>query len=397
MIGEIGPLKFQESARDSSSQARTGTITVRGRTIETPVFMPIGSAGAVKGLTFPQLAEAGAQVVLANAYHLYLRPGIEIIQSLGGLHRFTGWSGAILTDSGGYQVYSMREVRKITDDGVHFRSFIDGSSHFFTPETVVDIQLGLSPDIAMILDDCTPYPADRARAQKGVDLTLSWARRVKDYLGVIQIDEDAPSFFGIVQGSVYPDMRRSCAERLVELDFAGYAIGGLSVGEPKEAMWEVLDAVVPLLPDDKPKYLMGVGTPEDIVLAVERGIDMFDCVLPTRNGRNGTAFTSRGEVVVKAARYKTDPEPLDPDCPCFVCRNYSRAYLRHLFNIGHMTGCTLVSYHNIWFYLHVMESLRRAIRQNTFRQDKENFLAAYRSGTTEARVEEKEEEWSTGS
>ena len=390
-------MTFQVTTRDGSTKARAGTITVRGRTIETPVFMPIGSAGAVKGLTFPQLAEAGAQIVLANAYHLYLRPGMEIIRSLGGLHGFTGWPGAILADSGGYQVYSMRKVRKLTEDGVHFRSFIDGSSHFFTPETVVDIQLALSPDIAMILDDCTPYPVDRGRAEKSTELTLSWARRAREYRRSIPPKENSPTFFGIVQGSTYPDLRRTCAERLIELDFDGYAIGGLSVGEPKEAMREALAVVLPLLPEDKPKYLMGVGTPEDIVMAVELGVDMFDCVLPTRNGRNGTAFTSRGEIAVKAARYKNDPAPLDGDCACFVCRTHSRAYLRHLFNVGHMTGCTLVSYHNVWFYLRLMESLRRAIGENTLARYRDGFLAAYRSGGAEARTEAKEEKWSTGS
>jgi len=355
--------------------------------------MPVGTAGAVKALTYPHLTEMGAQVVLANAYHLYLRPGVEVIKGLGGVRGFTKWPGPILTDSGGYQVFSMQGVRKITDDGVHFRSYIDGSPHYFDAQKVIDVQLGLDPDIAMILDDCTPYPADRERAQKGVDLTLNWARRAIDYFFSLDPGEtERPSLFGIVQGSVYPDMRRTCTERLIEMDFAGYAIGGLSVGEPKDAMWEVLDAVVPILPDDKPKYLMGVGTPEDIILAVEKGIDMFDCVLPTRNGRNGTAFTSRGVVTAKAARYKYSEEPLDPDCGCFVCRDYSRAYLRHLLNIGHITACTLVSYHNMWLYLHLMESLRRAINENTFLEYKESFLTAYRSGDEEARAEAKEEE-----
>ena len=372
--------------------SRVGEISVRGRIVETPVFMPVGSVAAVKALTYPQIKEMGAQITLANAYHLYLRPGVEIVKSLGGLHGFTSWPGAILTDSGGYQVFSMQKVRKLTEDGVQFRSFIDGSPHFFTPEKIIDIQVGLSPDIAMILDDCTPYPADRGRAQKGVDLTLSWARRAVNHFHSLNLGENCPALFGIVQGSTYLDMRKTCTQRLIELDFAGYAIGGLSVGEPKEEMWEILDTVVPLLPEGKPKYLMGVGTPEDIILAVEKGIDMFDCVLPTRNGRNGTAFTSQGEVIVKAARYKTSGEPLDPHCDCFVCRQYSRAYLRHLFNVGHMTGCMLVTYHNVWFYLHLMESLRRAIKEDTFSEYKTSFLAAYRSGAERARSEKKEEQ-----
>jgi queuine tRNA-ribosyltransferase len=374
-------LTFTVGSRGEEQGARSGTVTVRGRKFATPVFMPVGTAAAVKALTFPHLAEMGAQICLANAYHLYLRPGMEIIRKLGGLHGFTRWPGAYLVDSGGYQVFSMQGVRKITDDGVHFRSYLDGSPHYFDAEKVIEVQLALNPDIAMILDDCTPYPADRQRAQRGVDLTVNWAERaVKYYHAQRRAPETSPVLFGIVQGSIYPDVRRSCTERLLALDFAGYAIGGLSVGEPKENLWEVLETVVPLLPADKPKYLMGVGTPEDLVLAVERGIDMFDCVLPTRNGRNGTAFTSRGVVTAKAARYKQAEEPLDEDCRCFVCRTYSRAYLRHLLNINHMTACTLVSYHNMWFYLQLMESLRRALEQNTFSDYKKDFLAAYRSG-----------------
>lgn len=368
-------------------------MTVRGRAFETPVFMPVGTAAAVKALTFPHLAEMGAQICLANAYHLYLRPGVEIIRRLGGLQGFTKWPGAFLVDSGGYQVFSMQAVRKITDDGVHFRSYLDGSPHYFDAEKVIDVQVGLNPDIAMILDDCTPYPADRVRAQRGVDLTLNWARRAVEYYHSLDLDtEKGPCLFGIVQGSTYPDLRRTCTERLREMDFAGYAIGGLSVGEPKEAMWEVLDTTVPLLSADRPKYLMGVGTPEDLVLAVDKGIDMFDCVLPTRNGRNGMAFTSRGVVTVKAARYKDSADPLDENCACFVCRTYSRAYIRHLLNVNHMTACTLVSYHNVWFYLKLMESLRRAIDEDTFTDYKREFLAGYRSGDGAAPVEEKEEE-----
>jgi queuine tRNA-ribosyltransferase len=354
--------------------------------------MPVGSAASVKALTFPHLAEMSAQICLANAYHLYLRPGIEVVRQFGGLHGFTGWPGAYLVDSGGYQVFSMQGARKITEDGVHFRSYIDGSPHYFDAEKVIDVQMALNPDIAMVLDDCTPYPADRARAQRGVDLTLNWARRAVDHFRSLNLDPlTRPSLFGIVQGSVYPDLRRTCVERLRELDFAGYAVGGLSVGEPKENLWEILEAVAPMLPDDKPKYLMGVGTPEDLVLAVDRGIDMFDCVLPTRNGRNGTAFTSHGAVTAKAARYKFSEEPLDDQCACFVCRTYSRAYLRHLLNINHVTACTLLSYHNIWFYLKLMESLRRAIDTDTFTEYKENFLAAYRSGDRSAPPEEEEE------
>jgi len=354
--------------------------------------MPVGSAASVKALTFPQLTEMGAQICLANAYHLYLRPGVDIIRDLNGLHRLTGWPGAFVVDSGGYQVFSMQAVRKISADGVCFRSYIDGSPHYFDAEKVIDVQLALDPDIAMILDDCTPYPADRIRAQKGVDLTVNWAKRATVYhRSLALLPEKTPSLFGIVQGSVFPDLRRICAERLLELDFAGYAIGGLSVGEPKEDMWEVLSTVVPLLPDDRPKYLMGVGTPEDVVAAVELGLDMFDCVLPTRNGRNGTAFTSRGVVTAKAARYKTSPEPLDENCDCFVCRTYSRAYLRHLLNINHITASVLLSYHNVWFYLELMQSLRRAIDEGKFTDYKNEFLAGYRSGDQTTSPEKEED------
>ncbi len=314
-----------------------------------------------------------------------------MFKNLGGVHGFTKWPGALLVDSGGYQVFSMQGVRKITDEGVHFRSYLDGSPHYFDAEKVIDVQLALNPDIAMVLDDCTPYPADRQRAQKGVDLTVNWARRAIEHFSSLDLDPlTSPCLFGIVQGSVYPDLRQMCVERLLELDFAGYAVGGLSVGEPKEDLWQILDAVVPLLPENKPKYLMGVGTPEDLILAVDKGIDMFDCVLPTRNGRNGTAFTSRGVVTAKAARYKHSSEPLDERCDCFVCRTYSRAYIRHLLNISHMTACTLVSYHNMWFYLKLMESLRQAINQDTFTDYKKEFLAEYRSASRPDLHEEEE-------
>ncbi len=381
IIARRWPLQFVEHNRLANGLTRTATVTVRGKSFDTPAFMPVGTAASVKALTFPHLLEMGAKICLANAYHLYLRPGTEIIKSLGGLHGFTNWPGAILTDSGGYQVFSMEGVRKITDDGVHFKSYLDGSPHYFDAEKVIDVQLALDPDIAMILDDCTPYPADQARAQKGVDLTVNWAKRAIEYFDSLGLyPETSPNLFGIVQGSVYPQLRRACAERLVELDFTGYAIGGLSVGEPKEDLWSMLEVTVPLLPDDRPRYLMGVGTPEDLVLAVARGVDMFDCVLPTRNGRNGTAFTSRGSITAKAGRYKASNEPLDPDCECFVCQSYSRAYLRHLLNLNHMTACTLISYHNMWFYLKLMESLRKAILENTFSEYMERFLSLYRSG-----------------
>lgn len=379
------PLTFQLHNTDGS--ARTGQFTVHGRTVETPVFMPVGTAGTVKAMPPEDLALLGAQICLGNTYHLYLRPGVDIVKRAGGLHKFVHWNGAILTDSGGYQVFSLQELRKIEEDGVRFRSHLDGSEHFFTPEGVYDIQHGLGTDIAMVLDVCTPYPADHAQAAKDLEVTLEWALKAKtrsheiaESYRPVRTDRSYPSQFGIVQGSVYPDLRNISAERLVEIGFDGYAIGGLSVGEPKEAMWEMTEASVPLLPSDQPRYLMGVGTPEDLIKGIDRGIDMFDCVLPTRAARHGTAFTANGPLAVKASRYGDDFTPLDDSCDCVTCKSYTRAYIRHLFNAGEISAMMLTTRHNLHFYLSVMRRARRAIRENGWMSFSREFLARYNSG-----------------
>ncbi|MBI3872788.1 MAG: tRNA guanosine(34) transglycosylase Tgt [candidate division Zixibacteria bacterium] len=361
--------------------ARAGTLSIHDHTVETPVFMPVGTAGSVKALPPDDLAALGASLVLANTYHLYLRPGAEIVRQAGGLHRFCGWNGAVLTDSGGYQVFSLQDLRKIDPDGVTFRSHLDGSEHRFTPESVVDIQCALGTDIAMVLDICTPYPVDHAVAAADLEVTLEWARRSR--LHHESVASPKPALFGIVQGSVYPDLRRIGAQRLIEIGFDGYAIGGLSVGEPKEPMWEMTAVTTAELPKEKPRYLMGVGTPEDMISGIGLGIDMFDCVLPTRNGRNGTAFTSRGPLAVKAARYAADFSPLDSDCDCPVCHRYSRAYIRHLFNAGEIAAMMLTTRHNLHFYLSLVRRSRRAIAGGEWADFAGEFLERYRSGAAE--------------
>jgi queuine tRNA-ribosyltransferase len=380
-------MKLDFKLLNTDGNARTGSFIVHGRTVETPVFMPVGTAGTVKAMPPEDLALLGAQICLGNAYHLYLRPGGDIVKRAGGLHRFINWNGAILTDSGGYQVFSLQELRKIEKDGVRFRSHLDGSEHFFTPESVYDIQHGLGTDIAMVLDVCTPYPAEHDHAAKDLKVTLEWAAKAKarsqELSASYKTDRSymtCPAQFGIVQGSVYPDLRELSAERLVEIGFDGYAIGGLSVGEPKDAMWEMAEATVPHLPVGRPRYLMGVGTPEDLIMGIDRGIDMFDCVLPTRAARHGTAFTSAGPLTIKAGRYSDDFAPIDPGCDCPTCKSYTRAYIRHLFNAGEISAMILTTRHNLHFYLSVMRRARQAIRENEWTSFSRNFLAGYRTG-----------------
>ncbi len=358
-----GTFGFEIKYRDPTSAARLGVLHTAHGDVSTPVFMPVGTAAAVKALPHEWLEQLGAQAILANTYHLYLRPGHERIQRLGGLHRFMSWDRAILTDSGGYQVFSHRDLRKISEDGVHFQSHLDGSSHFLTPEKVIDIQRALGSDIVMVFDECTPYPCGRADAEKSMNLSMRWAARCRERWQAS--DDGSGALFGIVQGSVYSELRRRSVDALVGLDFHGLAIGGLSVGEPKEAMFEVLDFTTPLLPQEKPRYLMGVGTPGDLVRAVSLGIDMFDCVLPTRNARNGCLFTSQGRVLIKNAQYAEDEGPLDPECSCPTCRRYSRAYLRHLFMAGEHLSAILNTQHNIAFYLDMMCKIRQAIEFNS--------------------------------
>lgn len=341
--------------------------------------MPVGTQGTVKTAAPRDLREAGTEIILGNAYHLYLRPGHALIRQAGGLHQFMGWDRAILTDSGGYQVLSLADLSKVTDEGVTFQSHLDGSHHLFTPEKVVEIQVALGADIMMCFDEPLPYPASREEASRAARRTADWAERCHQAWkeGPPGPNPD-PALFGIVQGSTYPDLRKENVRRLVETDFPGYAVGGLAVGEPESATWEIVEACAQELPEEKPRYLMGVGYPEDLVEAVGRGMDMFDCVLPTRNARTGTAFTSQGKVVVKNAAYASDFTPLDPECPCYACRQFSRAYLRHLFNAGEILAPRLLTLHNLRFYLGLMGRMREAIQQGGWEAFKQGFLAQYR-------------------
>jgi queuine tRNA-ribosyltransferase len=359
---------------------RRGQLSLPHQTVETPVFMPVGTAGTVKAVPQDILESIGAQIILGNTYHLYLRPGHESIRRMGGLHRFISWPRAMLTDSGGFQVYSLSHLRKVTDEGVRFRSHLDGSSHFFTPEHSMDVQIALGADIAMAFDECTEYPADRDRASESLRLTMAWARRSLDHFRahqneVVWHDElegrgphgqvlvrgakgGTQSLFGIVQGGTYTDLRRESAQRLVEMDFDGYAIGGLSVGEPRNLTLEMIAEVLPLLPPDKPRYVMGVGFPDEIEQYARMGVDMMDCVIPTRAARHGLLFTSEGRMNIKNRQYAEDQNPPDLTCDCMVCRRYSRAYLRHLMQAGEPLGGTLNSIHNLAYYLNIMQRVR---------------------------------------
>ncbi len=351
--------------RETAPGGRRAQLHLPHRTVQTPVFMPVGTAGSVKAVPQDALESLGAEIILGNTYHLYLRPGHEPIKRMGGLHRFISWPRAMLTDSGGFQVFSLSQLRKVTDDGVQFRSHLDGSSHMFTPEHSMDVQIALGADIAMAFDECTEYPAERARAEESLRLTMAWARRSLDHFRAHR--DEVPwreelagtqNLFGIVQGGMYTDLRKQCAERLVEMDFDGYAIGGLSVGEPRELTLEMIAEVLPLLPKDKPRYVMGVGYPDEIEQYAKMGVDMMDCVLPTRAARHGLLFTSEGRVNIKNKKYAEDQGPPDPACDCPVCRRYSRAYLRHLMHAGEPLSGTLNSIHNLAYYLGIMQRVR---------------------------------------
>jgi queuine tRNA-ribosyltransferase len=330
--------------------------------------MPVGTQATVKGLTPAQLADdLDARIILGNTYHLYLRPGHELVRQFGGLHRFMHWDRAILTDSGGFQVFSLDGLRKIREEGVLFRSHLNGDQHLFTPESTVDVQQALGSDIAMVLDECPPYPIDWHKAKKSTELTVRWARRAFAHFRELPEESRVPqALFPIVQGGMYEDLRLSCLEQLVELDAEGYAVGGLSVGEPRELSMAMTDLCVPRLPADKPRYVMGVGMPEELPQYVARGVDMMDCVMPTRNARNGCLFTSEGKVIIKQARFRDDASPVDPACGCYTCRNFSRAYLRHLFMAGEMLFCTLGTIHNLCFYLDIMRRIRKSILNGSF-------------------------------
>ena len=360
---------FEVTAKDTKTEARVGVMRTAHGTFETPVFMPVGTQGTVKALTPKDLEEAGAEIILANAYHLYIRPGIDIIRKFGGLHRFMGWSGPILTDSGGYQVFSLSRTRKISEEGVAFHSHFDGQEIFLTPEKVIEIQEAMASDIAMVFDECPPATKDRKKIKESLELTLRWSGRAKKHRR-----RESQALFGIVQGGVFEDLRRESLERTVEMAFDGYALGGLCVGEEKQEMLAVLDAVLPEMPEAKPRYLMGVGTPLDFLESIERGADLFDCVNPTRYGRTGAAFTPRGLVVVKNTKYRKDESPLAEDCGCYTCRNFSRGYLRHLFNAQEMLGPQLVSIHNVYFFVNFLKTIREKIREGKFADFKRDFL-----------------------
>jgi queuine tRNA-ribosyltransferase len=354
--------------------ARRGALTLAHGVVETPAFMPVGTYGTVKAMSPAELAEAGAHMVLGNTFHLWLRPGLEVIRAHGGLHRFMGWNGPILTDSGGFQVFSLGALRKVTEEGVEFRSPVNGDRCFLTPEESMRIQRVLDSDIAMIFDECTPYPADERRAADSMRLSLRWAERSK------RAHEGNPNaLFGIVQGGMYGQLRDESLAGLTRIGFDGYAIGGLSVGEPKEEMLRILSHTAPQLPADRPRYLMGVGTPEDIVDAVTRGMDMFDCVLPTRNARNGWLFTRFGTIKIRNARYRLDLRPLDEQCACYTCRNFTRAYLHHLFRVGEILGARLNTIHNLHYYQELMQGIRGAIAEKRFA----GFVAAFRAARSE--------------
>ena len=344
--------------------ARAGEFITPHGVIETPVFMPVGTQATVKAMTTPELRAIGAAIILSNTYHLFLRPGVEIIEFAGGLHRFMGWPHPILTDSGGFQVFSLSELRKITDDGVEFRSHIDGSKHFMTPELSMCVQKKLGSDIAMCFDECVKLPASKETSRAAMERTVNWARRCKNCWRDNEIKNQA--IFGIVQGALFEDQRRECAERLAEIGFDGYAVGGLSVGETHEEMYEVLDVMKSALPRTGPRYLMGVGMPENLVEGIARGIDMFDCVLPTRNGRNGNLFTPAGRINIKNARFERDLSPIDDTCDCYACKNFSRAYIRHLYRAGEILAARLCTWHNLRFLIRLVNEARRSIIEGRY-------------------------------
>ena len=367
---------FQIQARDKSTDARQGIVTTDHGQFETPVFMPVGTAGAVKAMPHQFLEDLKANVILANTYHLYLRPGLEVIKSHGGLHQFMSWDRTILTDSGGYQVYSQRDLCKINEEGVEFKSHLDGSSHFLTPEKAIQFQQAFGADVIMVLDDCTPYPASESEAKESMHRSMRWAKRCKE-----EHCNQKSALFGIVQGGGFLNLREESLARLVEIGFSGLALGGFGVGEPQSLMYQLIEQLNKRMPEEKPRYLMGIGTPLDLFYCVRQGIDMFDCVLPTRNARNGMLFTSRGPIRIKNSRYRDDQQALDPNCKCFVCQRYTRSYLRHLYVSGEITSHILNTYHNVHFYLNLMSKIRQSIALNSLLQLETDFRKRYAEST----------------
>jgi queuine tRNA-ribosyltransferase len=371
----LDSFSFDLLAEDSGSRARRGRMHTRRGVVETPVFLPVGTQGTVKAMYPETLQEIGAQIILANTYHLFLRPGHERVKKLGGLHKFMHWDRPILTDSGGFQVFSLGDLRKIDEEGVRFQSHLDGSSHVLTPESSIAVQEALGADIIMAFDECIPYPSSRDYIAASTDRSSRWARRCR----LARQVDDGAALFGIVQGGMHRDLRAKSVDDLVAVGFEGYALGGLSVGESAELMYEVMDWTLPLLPQAQPRYVMGVGTPENLVEGVRRGVDMFDCVMPTRNARNGVLFTSFGKVSIKQARYQDDPLPIDPACSCYVCRHYSRAYLRHLYQSNEILSSMLNTQHNLHYYHQLMVSMRNAIEENCFDAFSKDFYAKRQS------------------
>ena len=366
-------VKYELIKTCKQTGARLGRLHTPHGIIETPIFMPVGTQATVKAMTPEELKEIGSQIILSNTYHLYMRPGHDLIERAGGLHKFMNWDKPILTDSGGFQVCSLGPLRKIKEEGVEFRSHLDGSKHFLSPEKATEIQNALGSDIIMAFDECAPYPADRQYVKNSLERTTRWLERCK----AAHKYPEKQALFGIVQGGMYKELREQSAKEITAIDLPGYAIGGLSVGEPKDMMYEVLDYTVPLLPEDKPRYLMGVGSPDDLLEGVLRGIDMFDCVLPTRIARNGTAMTSQGKVVVRNASYAEDFTSLDPECDCYTCKNYTKAYLRHLIKCNEILGARLLTIHNLHFLLKMMENVREAIKEDRLLDYKKDFFEKY--------------------
>ena len=365
--------KFTLEKKSSQCKARTGTIETNRGVIKTPVFMPVGTRATVKAMNNDELKSIGSQIILSNTYHLYLKPGQEIIRKADGLHKFMNWDRPILTDSGGFQVFSLSKTRKITEEGVQFRSHIDGSKHFISPEKSMEIQNDLGSDIMMAFDECVPYPASYEYTEDSMKRTLRWLKRCKDY----HKNTDKQNLFGIIQGGMYKDLREYSAKNTIDFDLPGYAIGGLSVGEPRDLMIDLLDFTTDFMPENKPRYLMGVGTPDYLFEAVEHGVDMCDCVLPTRIARNGTALTSKGKLVVKNAKYKDDFSPLDENCDCYACKNHTRAYIRHLLNVDEILGARLLSIHNLRFLIKLMENIRKSIEEDRYLEFKDEFYRNY--------------------
>ena len=363
------PFQFDLIKQDSKTSARLGKMITPHGMVHTPAFMPVGTQGTVKSMLPEEIKNCGTEIILGNTYHLYLRPGHETIKKLGGLHRFMNWPDPILTDSGGFQVYSLGALRKITPDGVMFRSHIDGSKHFLSPQKAIEIQEALGSDIMMCLDECTPYPATLSQTKESLTLTVKWAQLCRTAKS--SVDQ---ALFGIIQGGTYLDLRKQAVEQTAVLGFDGYALGGVSVGEPKDIMYEITDSITPLLPADKPRYLMGVGTPQDIVFGVSCGIDMFDCVIPTRCARHGLLFTNSEKIVIKNSRWRECNDPLDETCDCYTCKNYSRAYLRHLYVAGEILAMVLNTIHNVRYYMRLMEQIRAALKEGRFLEFKNDFL-----------------------